>query len=1249
MDPTISNTTNRVPVNPSVYQQEANVGKGENVKQQVAVTTDGNRITNAELESFEKVAQGGKKQTQQTKTNEPPRSASGRAEMLKQEVLRRTEGDFSKSVLKNALPAKGGVLADSLVKCCETASAALKKLDGLTGEEIASVKSLDEDSEAAKTLKDAIDEQRKFSTELGKYLARPKNGLTKEGKTQLLALKTTAKNRAKAIEDLWKDLRTVAAKQAKSGLKATEGKGLPVLRHSGFTAGIFKKELADGGKGLDALFKNDKLLKAEYEKLAGQYGEGQNEILARKLIGNVLKAEVDAIPSPLKTLDDKFGRFLADQDQKFLNEVNDPDKTELRHIRYDYVRDVVVDIRGKIAAADKLLEEYKTTLKSRIDYCTSRKPEDWNPEEIQALDNRINDLVSDLNKAYEKIDSLVNRSEYDEQLAIEKYKNDWEKRNKKSAPARLASLTFNGSLVSLPEKKEDRNPYAHLGLMAKEKQSDPNFAKYVEYTLPNFDRLAGWDVRMSQIDTALSKKSVDAVANALTDNDVNALMEGRMNFSSAVEAKIWNPGGEFRNDLDGKELVESKVLGSGQFNTVKACKFAGADGKVVEKVFKGEVGATNSMEVGALNRYLCADESHTGALASNVAAQKVAGKIGCGDVFTKTTFGMLGDEHGMFMEKAKGVQQSEFDDFIKDPSLLKTAKLNDDKTVCAKLLGNDNLKALFCVEATEKLNNLQWLDVVTGQMDRHLGNAMIGVDSAGRAEVKGIDNDENFSDCQIGCGQFLFKDEAELEDWVRRNVRPSNRKGDTPADIIKAWKDSPTSPIRAYSLNDKKAAGSIKEKMGGEMFEFIKGKYQNGGIYVDLRDWKKAGQAVPQNDIKALAKYRKDLGQINGILAYAKTNHAPKLISKQLYETIRNLNQDDFIKMLADSGLSQRQAEFCWARVLYVRQCVAENKTAVVDWKKDIGTVVRTVKADLEKDYNAGESLEEITRNEKNWDWPENVNRPNDTKSEKKWSLRAMERDYTVRTDLFKVMGFDGDAESVVKSVESALASDEVAKILAASNKKEKAEEPKPADKPKPKASPKRELLQKIKMINRGKGQSVTTVKRGNGAPQTVASVKTEKPVQPKTAKESGADDKNMWSEIPGDDEKAAKKVPPKNTVTPEKRPTLNTRGLKAVPKGASSKTIEGSKPAENMLLKIKGKLRKLKKDAEQPSGVAPKELAKKSVKKITNRTTKPVQGTTAKPAQGKKARAAANIAWSPIPENDQPKDNLAWSPIPEK
>ena len=156
MDPTISNTTNRVPVNPSVYQQEANVGKGENVKQQVAVTTDGNRITNAELESFEKVAQGGKKQTQQTKTNEPPRSASGRAEMLKQEVLRRTEGDFSKSVLKNALPAKGGVLADSLVKCCETASAALKKLDGLTGEEIASVKSLDEDSEAAKTLKDKL-------------------------------------------------------------------------------------------------------------------------------------------------------------------------------------------------------------------------------------------------------------------------------------------------------------------------------------------------------------------------------------------------------------------------------------------------------------------------------------------------------------------------------------------------------------------------------------------------------------------------------------------------------------------------------------------------------------------------------------------------------------------------------------------------------------------------------------------------------------------------------------------------------------------------------------------------------------------------------------------------------------------------------------------------------------------------------------------------------------------------------------
>ena len=260
------------------------------------------------------------------------------------------------------------------------------------------------------------------------------------------------------------------------------------------------------------------------------------------------------------------------------------------------------------------------------------------------------------------------------------------------------------------------------------------------------DAQGDWDSRIEDVKRLCSVRDGLDETVELSEDDRLALMEGTRRLSTVVEARIWNEDGHSDNELDDAVLVGCKHLGKGAFNTVKLCTFAKRDGTTVRRVFRPDSGARRSVKRGMISTYLSAPGDFSGFSYSR-ASERVASIFDCVDVFPRTTFGALNGEPGMFLEVASGKEGVFFrgarpNDVQKDPLGLKEG---------VETAG----------EIARKLNRLQWLDCLTGQVDRHMNNLMIGVGSDGNVSVKGIDNDECFPDLCLGNGLLVFDDPME--------------------------------------------------------------------------------------------------------------------------------------------------------------------------------------------------------------------------------------------------------------------------------------------------------------------------------------------------------------------------------------------------------------------------------------------------------------------------------------------------------
>ena len=260
---------------------------------------------------------------------------------------------------------------------------------------------------------------------------------------------------------------------------------------------------------------------------------------------------------------------------------------------------------------------------------------------------------------------------------------------------------------------------------------------------------------MSQtVHLKLMHETAENMSNAdfLTSDTVRAAFEGKLRFTTVVEARLHGLRDEDVDPkLDDANHVSSVKLGSGSFNSVYEVGYK--DG--TSFIFKPEAPGRQAMENLTIAKGI---ESTQMVAQLNIASQKTADALGLGDVMVKTTVGSHKGEFGIFMEKARGVEADDFPNLglsVKPPAgdltLRQIKKLDDAKY--AKVVGG----------LMRQANRLEWFDMITGQGDRHSHNFFISVGKDGTVSVKGIDNDACFPDYRTGIRTFqLTKANADI-------------------------------------------------------------------------------------------------------------------------------------------------------------------------------------------------------------------------------------------------------------------------------------------------------------------------------------------------------------------------------------------------------------------------------------------------------------------------------------------------------
>ena len=238
-----------------------------------------------------------------------------------------------------------------------------------------------------------------------------------------------------------------------------------------------------------------------------------------------------------------------------------------------------------------------------------------------------------------------------------------------------------------------------------------------------------------------------------TGAEAMAIFQGKLTVSSVVEARARglqdadvNPANEDAN------IVAERELGAGKAGTV--VELTRSDGTSV--VFKGETESRSGLALlaaGAGKAY----EMDQQAVNLNFASKCAADALGMPGMVVDYSAGSHRGVFGFFMGKAKGMtpnairqELSSSPDAGLTPKQIRRLPAPQRRQVRADL--------------QRELNRLQWLDLVTGQSDRHWENYFVHVDPATRkVTVTGIDNDAGYSQYRVGAAKFSFdKDRAAL-------------------------------------------------------------------------------------------------------------------------------------------------------------------------------------------------------------------------------------------------------------------------------------------------------------------------------------------------------------------------------------------------------------------------------------------------------------------------------------------------------
>ena len=242
----------------------------------------------------------------------------------------------------------------------------------------------------------------------------------------------------------------------------------------------------------------------------------------------------------------------------------------------------------------------------------------------------------------------------------------------------------------------------------------------------------------------------------LSTSSARALVEGRMDFSTLVEARIHGmDDADVDPALDDSRMTSSETLGSGVSNTVSLVGYE--DGS--EWVFKPEAPGRQGMSHLSLSKDYKAWQQ---VAELNLATTDAANALGLGDVVPKCSVGSHKGQYGLFMAKAPGVPGRAFAKGKKAPE---TLSRSDIRKLPAEQYG------LVVGRILRQANRLEWCDLLTGQGDRHDNNYLVEVKPDLTVTVTGIDNDQCFPGYRTGLSAYtLSPREAAYFESVKEKI-----------------------------------------------------------------------------------------------------------------------------------------------------------------------------------------------------------------------------------------------------------------------------------------------------------------------------------------------------------------------------------------------------------------------------------------------------------------------------------------------
>ena len=236
----------------------------------------------------------------------------------------------------------------------------------------------------------------------------------------------------------------------------------------------------------------------------------------------------------------------------------------------------------------------------------------------------------------------------------------------------------------------------------------------------------------------------DSMASA---EDVRKMMLGERRLSAYIDAKAHGFGPDDVDPAtDPTNIVKSKQLGSGAAGTTYLLTTRSGKEFVFKPELEGRIGL-NGLSIGSGGAY--SESQKTVNL--NLATQQAAKVFGCEDIVVKYSVGCYKGQFGFFMERAKGFSAAEY--------TKKQAEGKDGIEPCDLKLAVPNPVEQLRIKGdiARKLNRLSWLDVVTGQGDRHWNNYFVNVGKKNHSvTVKAIDNDASFSAIRTGVQRYVI-------------------------------------------------------------------------------------------------------------------------------------------------------------------------------------------------------------------------------------------------------------------------------------------------------------------------------------------------------------------------------------------------------------------------------------------------------------------------------------------------------------